>query len=68
MSNATQAEQIRDEAIEQFNERMSNACGQADRDRATKLLAQSLGSAAAAQRLRQDWMAQQKAAAQECRA
>ncbi len=67
MNTTTQAEQTRDEAIEQFNERMSNACTQADRDHATRLLAQRLCSMADAQRLCRDWMAQQDQAAREAR-
>jgi carboxypeptidase C (cathepsin A) len=63
----TQAEETREEAIEQFNERMSNACTQADRDEATRLLAGRLCSMADAQRLCRDWMAQQDQAAREAR-
>ena len=48
---STQAEQTRDEAIEQFNERMSNACTDADRAEATRLLAGRLCSMADALRL-----------------
>lgn len=58
MNQATQAEQTRDEAIEQFNENMSNACTDADRAEATRLLAGRLCSMADAQRLCQDWYAQ----------
>ena len=67
MNQATQAEQTRDEAIEQFNERMSNACTAADREHATLLLAQRLCSMTDAQRLCRDWMAQQEQAAREAR-
>lgn len=59
---STQAEQTRDEAIEQFNERMSNAITAADREEATRLLAGRLCSMADAQRLCRDWMAQQQTA------
>lgn len=65
MNAATQAEQTRDEAIDQFNERMSNACTAADRAEATRLLAGRLCSMADAQRLCRDWMAQQQQAARE---
>ena len=63
----TQAEQTRDEAIEQFNERMSNACTKADRDEAVRLLAGRLCSMADAMRLHEAWMAQQHQAAREMR-
>lgn len=66
-TQATQAEQTRDEAIDQFNERMSNSCTAADREHATRLLAQRLCSMADARRLCRDWMAQQRAAAKEAR-
>ena len=65
--NRTQAEQTRDEAIEQFNEDMSNACTDADRKQATWALAERLCSMAEAQRLCRDWMAQQDQAAREVR-
>jgi hypothetical protein len=64
-NQTNQAEQTRDEAIEQFNDRMSNACTQADRDEATRLLAGRLCSMADAQRLCRDWMTQQRQAARE---
>lgn len=67
MNQATQAEQTRDEAIEQFNERMSNACTDADRAEATRLLAGRLCSMADALRLCQDWYSQQEQAAREVR-
>ena len=46
---------------------MSNACTQADRDEATRLLAGRLCSMADALRLYRDWMAQQDQAAREAR-
>ena len=64
---STQAEQTRDEAIEQFNERMSNACTDADRAEATRLLAGRLCSMADALRLGQDWHAQQGQGTREAR-
>lgn len=66
MTNATQSELIRDEAIEQFNEDMSNACTLTDCVHATERLAVKVGKIAAA-RLYNDWMAQQNQAAREAR-
>lgn len=59
MNAATQAEQTRDEAIEQFHNNMSNAVTAADREEATRMLAGRLCSMADAQRLCRDWLAQQ---------
>jgi hypothetical protein len=67
MTTATQAELTRDQAIDQFNEDMSNACTKADRDEATSALAGRINSMADAQRLCGDWLAQQQQAAREAR-
>ena len=65
MNRSTQAEQARDEAIEQFNEEMSNACDNFDRLLAETKLSERIGSATEAHQLRRDWMAQQRQAARE---
>lgn len=57
-----------DEALERFNEEMSNACCASDRKQATKQLAKIIGDAAKAERLRRDWMDQYRATNQEMRA
>lgn len=66
MNQATQRELIIDEAIEQFNEDMSNACTTDDREHAVNFLATKVGHIAAT-RLFNDWMAQQEQAAREAR-
>lgn len=47
-----------DEAIERFHADMSNSLYDADRQQATAWLADRIGDADKAERLRRDWMAQ----------
>ena len=54
-----------DEAIESFNIDMSNSCDDGDRKFATGLLAKRLGDVERAERLRRDWMTQERQAARE---
>lgn len=56
-----------DEAIDRFNEDMSNSCDDGDRKFSTSLLAQRIGDGTKAETLRRDWMAQQRQAAREAR-
>jgi hypothetical protein len=67
MNSATKTEWADDEAIERFNEDMSNSIDYSDRKFSTELLAKRLGDAARAERLCRDWMAQQRQAAREVR-
>lgn len=64
---STQAEQTRDEAIEQFNERMSNACTKADADEAVRLLAGRLCSMRDALSIYDAWAIQHSQTAREVR-
>ena len=57
-----------DEAIERFNIDMSNSIDSGDRKFATKLLAQRIGDKEKAERLRRDWMEQQRQSQREMRA
>lgn len=53
------------EAIERFNEDMSNCIYDEDRKMATQWLAERIGDAGKAERLRRDWMAQYRASMRE---
>jgi hypothetical protein len=50
-----------DQALEQFNDDMSNSCCDGDRKFATQLLAKRIDDADKAERLRRDWMSQYRA-------
>ena len=50
-----------DQALERFNEDMSNSCCDGDRELATQLLAKRIDDAGKAERLRRDWMTQYRA-------
>lgn len=54
-----------DKAIELFNQDMSNSCCDGDRKQATQWLADRIGDADKAERLRRDWMAQYRASMRE---
>jgi hypothetical protein len=56
-----------DKAIDRFNEDMSNSVYDSDRKLATQWLAERIGDADKAERLRRDWMAQYWATARESR-
>jgi len=57
-----------DQALERYNEDMSNSCCDGDRKFATQLLAKRIDDADKAERLRRDWMAQYRASMRELRA
>ena len=57
-----------DEAIECFNEDMSNAVTTAQRDQATRILGRRLGDHERAQDCRDAWMGQHNATEREIRA
>ena len=57
-----------DQALERFNEDMSNALCDGDRKLATQWLAERIGDTDKAERLRRDWMAQYRASLRELRA
>lgn len=67
MNFSTKTEWTDDEAIERFNDDMSNSIDYGDRKFSTKLLADRIGDAERAERLCRDWMAQQRQAAREVR-
>ena len=67
MDYSTKTDWTEDEAIDRFNEDMSNSICDGDRKFSTSLLANRLGDAERAERLRRDWMAQQRHAAREAR-
>jgi hypothetical protein len=67
MNYSTKTEWTEGEALERFNEDMSNSIDYGDRKFSTELLAKRLGDAARAERLSRDWMTQQRQAAREAR-
>lgn len=56
------------EAIDRFNEDMSNSIYDSDRKMATQWLSERIGDADKAERLRRDWMEQYRASMRELRA
>ena len=54
-----------DQALERFNEDMSNAICDGDRKQAMQWLAERIGDAEKAERMRRDWMAQFRASMKE---
>jgi hypothetical protein len=68
MNYSTKTEWTEDEAIERFNEDMSNSIDYGDRKFSTELLAKRLGDSERAERMCHDWMAQQRQVAREVRA
>jgi hypothetical protein len=67
MNQSTQAEQARDDAIDQFNDEMSNACTNSDRSAALLRLAHMLGNGPEAGRLFTAWMLQHDQSLREVR-
>ena len=67
MNYAAKTEWTEDEALERFNEDMSNSIDYGDRKFSTELLAKRLHDVERAERLSRDWMAQQRHAAREAR-
>lgn len=67
MNASTKTDWTYDEAIERFNEDMSNAIDYGDRKFATSLLATRIADTERADRLSRDWVAQQRQTAREVR-
>jgi len=57
-----------DQALERFNEDMSNALCDGDRKLATQWLAERIGDVDKAERMRRDWTAQYRASMRELNA
>ena len=56
-----------DQALERFNDDMSNSCCDGDRKLATQWLAERIDDADKAERLRRDWMSQYRASMRDLR-